>query len=115
MIENIINHISLIIPAYNEDKTIRKVIQEYRNFTIIDEIIVINNGSSDRTKEFAKNEGAKVIDCDEVGFGKALKIGFQSSKNDWIVKIDGDITNPSKKWIDSLIREVDNITGLVKG
>ena len=84
--------ISVIIPAYNEEKSIANVIKTIRNSTIKSEIIVVNNCSTDNTVEEAKNGGAdKVVNCNEQGKGYAMEEGLKNASNDIIVFIDGDL------------------------
>ena len=61
--------ITVIIPAHNEEKTIRKVVKILKNHPLVDEILVINNASTDKTEELAKKEGAKVLNCTTKGNG----------------------------------------------
>ncbi|MFQ5454851.1 MAG: glycosyltransferase family 2 protein [Nitrospirota bacterium] len=84
--------ISVIIPVYNEEMNISTVVKGVKR--IIgedDEILVINDGSTDKTKEIADAAGAKVISHhDNIGNGAAVKTGIRSAKGDIIVLIDGD-------------------------
>ena len=50
------NHVSVIIPAHNEEKTIRQVIDKVRDSKIKSEIIVVDNCSTDKTSEIAKSK-----------------------------------------------------------
>ncbi|MEM5835010.1 MAG: glycosyltransferase family 2 protein [Candidatus Aenigmatarchaeota archaeon] len=81
-----------IIPAYNESKTIEKIVRETRKY--VDEVVVVDDGSSDSTGELAKKAGAKVIKHDKnMGLGKSLRDGFSYaiSKNfDIIITLDAD-------------------------
>jgi len=96
--------ITLLIPCYNEEKSIAKVIDSVpkdklkkAGYNI--EILVINNNSKDKTAEIAKKKGARVIDENKQGKGNAIKTGFKSlSKDtDYVVMVDGDNTyNPNE-------------------
>lgn len=81
-----------IIPAYNESKTIEKIVKETKKY--VDEVVVVDDGSSDSTGELAKMAGAKVIKHDKnLGLGKSLRNGFSFaiSKNfDIIITLDAD-------------------------
>ena len=94
--------VSVIIPAYNEQKNIKKVIKLVKKTTSVDEIIVVDNNSTDMTSVIAKKEGAKVVFCKEQGKGYAMEKGLQEAKNEAIVFIDADINNYSKDLIESL-------------
>ncbi len=83
--------ISVIIPAYNEEQSISKVIANVSKLSIVDEIIVINDGSSDSTEQKAIESGAKVISHeDNYGYGASLKTGILNSVNDVVAFIDAD-------------------------
>lgn len=87
--------ISAIIPAYNEEENIKTVIDICKENKNVTEIIVVNNLSTDRTEEIAKNEGAKVIFCDKQGKGYAMEAGIEQAQNECIVFLDGDISDYS--------------------
>ncbi len=81
-----------IIPAYNEESTIGDVIKGTSQF--VDEILVINDGSTDHTIDVARNAGAIVIDnIVNRGLGKTIKRGYNEAIKrgaDIIVQIDAD-------------------------
>ncbi|MDP3469769.1 MAG: glycosyltransferase family 2 protein [Daejeonella sp.] len=88
--------IYVIIPAFNESKSIGKVIADIPD--IVTEIIVVDNASTDHTGEFAKEQGATVLREDRKGYGySCLKgmdyIGNKAKKNDIIVFLDGDYSD----------------------
>lgn len=90
--------IAVIIPAFNEEKSIPKVIHDIPTF--VDEIIVVNNGSSDGTVEAAINAGATVLNEKEKGYGAAcLKaIDYLHNRNyDIVVFLDGDYSDYPKE------------------
>ena len=95
--------ISIVIPAYNEEggiiHTLKDVCEIMNSSTIIHEIIVVNDGSSDKTAEYAaKIEEVTVIDLPENrGYGAALKAGIRSAKYDVIVITDADGTYPADR------------------
>ena len=53
--------VSIVIPAYNEEATVAKVVSVARKLSYVDEVIVVDDGSTDRTVEEAENAGATVI------------------------------------------------------
>lgn len=86
--------IVVIIPAYNEEESIQLVIKAIPNF--VDEIIVVNNNSSDDTKTYAQSAGATVLDENEKGYGAACLKGIdyiKDKKNDIVVFLDGDYSD----------------------
>ena len=89
--------VSIIIPAYNEEKFILQLIEKIKknNFASLNlayEIIVINDGSTDNTKEIlSKINGIKVIDQINSGKGSAVQKGIKHSKADLILIQDADL------------------------
>ena len=88
--------IKVIIPAFNEENAIAKVIAEIPPF--VDEIIVVSNNSSDKTEEVAKNAGATVLSERRKGYGYACLKGLeyieqQKTKPDIVVFLDGDYSD----------------------
>ena len=88
--------IKVIIPAYNEEKSIAKVIQDLPS--IVDEIVVVNNNSSDKTGEEAKKNGVTVLTEKRRGYGYACLKGMsylksQTTPPDIVVFLDGDYSD----------------------
>src|SRR5580704_3957284 len=84
--------ITVIIPCLNEEQGIESVLRRMPGF--VDEVIVVDNGSTDRTSEVAKGFGARVIREDVRGYGRAYKAGFASATGDVIITLDGDHSYP---------------------
>lgn len=88
--------ISIIIPIYNEEKSIEGVMKELKKhlklLDIIYEIIVVNDGSIDKSREILKNiEGIKIIDHPyNKGYGAAIKTGVKNAQYDWVLFFDSD-------------------------
>ena len=90
---------SIIIPVYNEEKTVKKVIEGIKKCSGQDyEIIVINDGSTDKTKEILDQiENIKIINYSEnKGYGSAIKSGVRQAQGKYILIIDGDGTYPTE-------------------
>ena len=83
-------NITVILPAYNEEVSIGSIVLLTKNYA--DNVIVVDDGSSDRTAELAKKAGAEVIVHDvNKGKGGALKTGFAAAEGaDIIVTMDSD-------------------------
>jgi len=86
--------VSIVIPTYNEEKTIahvirgvRKQLKDYKH-----EIIVVDKPGKDRTAQIAKSLGAKVI-YDTVGKGSALVKGLRAARGSVLVSMDADLSN----------------------
>jgi len=83
----------VIIPAFNEEENIAKVIQEIKKYTDVD-VILIDDGSKDKTSQKAKEAGAFVIPHPfNMGYGVALQTGYKFAVRhnyDILLQIDGD-------------------------
>jgi hypothetical protein len=84
--------ITAIIPCLNEEQGLGEVLSRMPEY--VDEVIVVDNGSTDRTAEVARTRGAKVIHEDIRGYGRAYKRGFGHATGDIIVTLDGDHSYP---------------------
>ncbi len=84
--------ITVIMPCLNEEQGIEQVLRRMPSF--VDEVIVVDNGSTDRTSEVAADFGARVIREDARGYGRAYKRGFAYASSDIIVTLDGDHSYP---------------------
>ncbi len=82
--------ISVIIPTLNEEKNLSRVLEELPDY--VDEIIVVDGYSKDRTVEIAKDHGAKVI-FDEIGKGSALRKGMKKATGDIVIMMDADCSH----------------------
>jgi glycosyltransferase involved in cell wall biosynthesis len=85
--------ITVIIPCLNEEQGIEKVLRRLPEF--VDQTIVVDNGSTDRTSEVARSLGAEVIREDVRGYGRAYKRGFADATGDIIITLDGDHSYPA--------------------
>lgn len=84
--------VTVIIPCLNEEQGIELVLRRMPDF--VDEVIVVDNGSADRTSEVARSFGAEVIREEVRGYGRAYKRGFSRATGDVIVTLDGDHSYP---------------------
>lgn len=84
--------ITVIIPCLNEEQGIEKVMGRMPEF--VDQVIVVDNGSTDRTSEVARSFGAEVIREPVRGYGRSYKKGFANARGDVIVTLDGDHSYP---------------------
>jgi len=92
--------VSIVIPVLNEEEGLQKVLDEVPKKELEKmgykcEIIVVDGGSTDRTREIAKRNGAKVIVEPRKGYGRAYKTGFLHANGDIIVTLDGDYSYPA--------------------
>ena len=87
---------SLVLPAYNEEAHIKKNIESFIETKIFDEIIVVDNNSTDLTKVEIEKTKAKYI-CEKIqGYGAALRKGMEASTGDYIVLCEPDSTFSAK-------------------
>ncbi len=84
--------ITVIIPCLNEEQGIEKVMRRMPDF--VDQVIVVDNGSTDRTSDVATSLGAEVIREPVRGYGRSYKKGFANARGDIIVTLDGDHSYP---------------------
>lgn len=116
-------NLSVIIPAYNEEQIIEQTIQdlkkELNRLDLNYEIIVVNDASTDKTKEISeKIEGIKLINHPyNKGYGAALKSGIEKATFDNLLFFDADGQHKTE-YIPEMIKHIDNfdmITGARKG
>lgn len=90
--------LSVVIPAYNEEKTIVSVIRGIKEAlnkgNVLHEIIVVNDGSEDQTGALAEKESVIVINSPcKKGYGRSLKNGIEKAEGELILTFDGDDQN----------------------
>ena len=101
--------VSVIIPAYNEEKTVGHVVKVVKSLNYITEVIVVDDGSTDQTAIMAIDAGAIIINhIKNRGKGAAIKTGFKNSKGDIVVFLDADIKNLTKSQVDNIIKPIMN-------
>jgi len=84
--------ITVIIPCLNEEQGVETVLRAMPEF--VDEVVVVDNNSTDRTSEVAASLGAKVVREEVRGYGRAYKRGFTCATSDLIITLDGDHSYP---------------------
>jgi glycosyltransferase involved in cell wall biosynthesis len=86
--------ILVIVPAYNEEGSVEKVIEEVRTHLPQAAVLIVNDGSTDLTSEIAKSKGAIVLDLPfNLGIGGAMQAGYQYAYEkgyDIAIQVDGD-------------------------
>jgi glycosyltransferase involved in cell wall biosynthesis len=95
--------ISVIIPTYNSERTIEKclisiVSQNYPNL----EVLIVDNGSRDRTISICKKFSVKIIESKQNIVGLSRQIGVEESTGDICAFIDSDVILPSKTWLSQM-------------
>lgn len=101
------NKIAVLIPCYNEELTIEKVIKDFRKELPDSDIYVYNNNSKDKTEKIAKENGAIVVNEYKQGKGNVVRSQFRDIEADIYVMVDGDDTYPAE-FVHKLIEPVVN-------
>ncbi len=87
--------ICAVIPCFNEEDGIRQVLA--RMPREVDEVVVVDNASTDRTAEEARAAGARVVAESRRGYGAAYQAGLAAASGDLIVTLDGDGSYPPEQ------------------
>jgi glycosyltransferase involved in cell wall biosynthesis len=107
--------IAVIVPCYNEETTIGKVVADFRAVLPHADIYVIDNNSTDRTNEIAQRAGATVLTEKRQGKGEVLKGCCERVEADYFILVDGDDTYPAEeaeRLLEPLLRdEADMVVG----
>jgi len=98
--------ISAIIPAYNEEGGIARVIAALKSAPVVSEIIVVDDGSDDTTAHVAEQGGAHVIRQKNQGKAAAMAAGARAAKNKYILFCDADLVGFTARHICELTRPV---------
>jgi NDP-sugar pyrophosphorylase family protein len=103
--------VSLVIPAYNEELSIGYVLDDFKDK--VEEIVVVNNNSKDRTEEIAKARGARVLTGSFKGYGDALKFGLDNAKGDILIltEADGSFVSRDLGKILEYLKDADMVLG----
>lgn len=88
--------VSVVIPTLNEEKNLPIVLRDLKKIKCVDEIIVVDKYSKDRTVEIAKKFGCKVF-YDDKGKGSALRKGMMLAKKEVVINMDADCSMIAKE------------------
>jgi len=84
--------VSVVFPAYNEEPNIAAAVNDFLVPSVVDEVIVVNNNSQDRTGECAAAAGARVVLETKQGYGAALQRGLREAKGEFVILAEPDGT-----------------------
>ena len=108
--------VSVVIPTLNEEKRIYDVVKFCKSSALVQEVIVIDDGSTDETFSKAKAAGAKVFFSSMLGKGTSMLDGLWKAQSDIVLYLDGDIFNFSQEMIELMARPlIENRCDYVKG
>lgn len=108
--------VAAIIPAYNEAATVGEVAQVAARARSVDEVIVVDNCSTDDTSAVAEAAGARVLRCEEQGKGQAMRTGVAATDAEIICFLDADLLHLGPHHIDALVDPiVEGSVGMTLG
>ena len=114
--EPIMDKIAVLIPCYNEEQTVEKVVTDWKTALPEATIYVYNNNSKDRTAELAEKAGAVVRNEYKQGKGNVIRRMFREIEAECYVMVDGDDTYPAdcaREMVDHVLnRKVDMVVGM---
>jgi glycosyltransferase involved in cell wall biosynthesis len=84
--------VTVVFPAYNEEKYIRAAVDDFFVTNVVDEVVVVNNNSRDRTAEEAAKTSARVVNELQQGYGHALRRGLKEASGDIVILAEPDGT-----------------------
>lgn len=96
------SRVSVIIPTLNEAETIESVVAFAHRSTLVDEVIVVDDGSIDGTPELAASAGARVITSTMLGKGTSMEDGMRAARNEWLLYLDGDLQGLAPDLVDRM-------------
>lgn len=100
--------VTAIVPVYNEEKTIGNVLKTLTSSRKIDEVIVVNSGSTDNTKNIIKKFRVKVIHLNgPIGKGGAVEKAVDYVKSDIVFMCDGDLHGLTEEHIAQILRPLE--------
>ena len=106
--------IAVLVPCYNEEKTIEKVVKAFKKELPEATVFVYDNNSTDKTAKLAENAGAKVVREKRQGKGNVVRSMFRDIEADIFVMVDGDNTYPASS-VKEMIKLVEGGADMVIG
>ena len=100
---------TVIIPCYNEAKTLGRVVKQCSTSPLVSEVVVVDDGSTDNSSEAATSAGARVVrHAKNKGKGAAIMTGAHAARNSVLIFIDADYENVSQTTIEALAMPLMN-------
>lgn len=114
--------VTVVIPAYNEETRLPRVLEAVRAASLVDEIVVVSDGSVDGTYEVARqSEGVRALQLPQnLGKGGAMYVGARLADTPVLVFLDADLIGLTSEHVDSLVEpvcqdEADMTLGVFRG
>jgi glycosyltransferase involved in cell wall biosynthesis len=99
--------VAAIIPAYNEERTVGGVVRVLKEHPLVDEVVVVSDGSTDETAARARAAGAEVLELAEnLGKGAAIKAGIERVDADVVLFLDADLIGLTPDHVSTLLDPV---------
>jgi len=97
----------VIIPAYNEERTVGSVVQAAKQCALVDEVVVVSDGSTDNTAREASSAAARTIELSpNRGKGGAMLVGFAHTDADVVLFLDADLVGLTPAHVESLLKPI---------
>ncbi|NLT96435.1 MAG: glycosyltransferase family 2 protein [Clostridia bacterium] len=108
--------VSAVVPAYNEEKYIGKVLDVLIKIPELEEIIVVNDGSTDNTAAIVRSYPVKLIDLERnVGKGGAMLAGAKAAKSEYIFFLDADLIGLKISHIEAMLSHLKENCDMIVG
>ena len=113
--QDIPGKIAVLIPCYNEEVTIGKVVDDFFKVLPQATVYVYDNNSSDATARIAAEHGATVVKETRQGKGNVVRQMFREIDADYFIMVDGDDTYPAEKAVDLIMPLVEGRADMTVG
>ncbi len=109
--------VSVCLPARDEAETVGTIVERIAPLAVVDEVVVVDDGSTDATARLAAAAGATVVPSGGTGKGAALWTAVQAAKGDLLVFCDADLVGFDPAFVERLVAPLlgDERIGFVKG
>src|SRR5579875_843850 len=99
--------VAAILPAYNEEATIADVVAALKACPLVSEVVVVSDGSTDRTAEVARRAGAQVVELPvNHGKGGAMRAGLAHTEAEVLLFLDADLVGLTPQHVADLLQPV---------